>query len=1034
MTDPFSAAATAPLTTMASAMLFGCVTFTTVALATRSVSMGDYRALQQAQNSRSTPLDTNSFTSIYTLLHHGTMFGLILFYAYICEYHPPYPHGEKSYDRDQFFFFTALLLVASAFTLKVHTPETTINADDSSTSDPKEIAKKQSVAPPNDSTEVLNRDQTEEWKGWMQFMFLLYHYYNAEEVYNSIRVMITSYVWMTGFGNVSFFYLRADYSAVRVLQMLWRLNFLVVFLCLTQGTTYILYYICLLHTYFFFMVYFTMRIAKHVNYTMWGIRIKLGVLALIIYLVWDVNSGLFSLVHRPFLGHSPMLGAASGSLWEWYFRSSLDHWSTFLGMVFALNFPITSLFFRKLEALPLKQHVLAKTTMGAGLLVASYFWATGPFQQAKLDYNATNAFFGCVPLIAYIYFRNITPWLRARTLELLHQIGKTTLETYLMQHHIWLTSNAKSLLTLIPGWPKMNFLVVTVVYFVLSRRLYQLTLFLRGMMLPNDRNKCVRNLVVLGVVICSHVALAFVLRVAGLLSLSTVAISSVTSGILLYKAIMARTWEPFEDSSERTTVASNVSTVSRQRNFAMSSFSTSDLFASGSRNSMLSFSSSAAGGIAVLLLGMGWHHMAKTGATKIQPLPSNCRAFIHDGLWVPFDACNENARGAASRDFGVGSIGTCSEQHLSYAWSWKAPPPSSHCRFASRDTKSLLKVLNNRNVTFIGDSIVRYLYHSMCRQMGDPTAGAYNTSAGKWADFSRHYGKASLEFRWAPYAYQQTAMLQRVLDDTQKPDLVIVGGGAWDRLNRYRNTTSMATFRETVQSLKKEMDAVRKKGVPLVWSVPTTMNTWALQSDLKRENIKETDMHYVRDLYKEEGIHRVASFVLDGPAYTSERVTESYDGVHYTLTTYDAGIQILANAMDWLLPPPDTSSPGTPPRPGSMANPGLGLVMLAVVFVGIFLFDGFLGFSYLAALFAPNLTPRGLFDEAFSSLHRRHNLPAIERSPIRWFARQSSVDEDDDAGFSLRSDKSKNSDRRGLESDEEMEPFFDERDAEVPVV
>ena len=39
--------------------------------------------------------------------------------------------------------------------------------------------------------DVLNRDQTEEWKGWMQFVFLIYHYYHAEEVYNSIRIMIT---------------------------------------------------------------------------------------------------------------------------------------------------------------------------------------------------------------------------------------------------------------------------------------------------------------------------------------------------------------------------------------------------------------------------------------------------------------------------------------------------------------------------------------------------------------------------------------------------------------------------------------------------------------------------------------------------------------------------------------------------------------------------------------------------------------------------------------------------------------------------
>ena len=82
------------------------------------------------------------------------------------------------------------------------------------------------------------------------------------------------------------FYLKADYGIVRVLQMLWRLNFLVLFLCLTQGTTFILYYICLLHTYYFFMVYVIMRIGSKHNYTKWWIRIKLGILAVVIFWGW----------------------------------------------------------------------------------------------------------------------------------------------------------------------------------------------------------------------------------------------------------------------------------------------------------------------------------------------------------------------------------------------------------------------------------------------------------------------------------------------------------------------------------------------------------------------------------------------------------------------------------------------------------------------------------------------------------------------------------------------------------------------------
>ena len=39
----------------------------------------------------------------------------------------------------------------------------------------------------------------------------------CSQVYNSIRVFITAYVWMTGFGNFSFFYLKVIYARVRAL-------------------------------------------------------------------------------------------------------------------------------------------------------------------------------------------------------------------------------------------------------------------------------------------------------------------------------------------------------------------------------------------------------------------------------------------------------------------------------------------------------------------------------------------------------------------------------------------------------------------------------------------------------------------------------------------------------------------------------------------------------------------------------------------------------------------------------------------------
>jgi hypothetical protein len=58
-------------------------------------------------------------------------------------------------------------------------------------------------------------------------------------------------------------------------------------------------------------------------------------------------------------------------------------------------------------------------------------------------------------------------------------VGKTTLETYLLQHHIWLTSNAKTLLTIVPEHPWINFAVASMLFYVVSKELYRLTMSLR---------------------------------------------------------------------------------------------------------------------------------------------------------------------------------------------------------------------------------------------------------------------------------------------------------------------------------------------------------------------------------------------------------------------------------------------------------------------------------------------------------------------------------------------------------------------------
>jgi len=710
-----------------------------------------------------------------------------------------------------------------------------------------------------------------------------------------------------------------------------------------------------------------MRIGKRLNYSKYGLRWKLSAVALIIFLIWDVDFGLFRMLHFPFLGTKPILGATNGAMWEWYFRTTLDHWSTFLGMVFAANFPITSLFYRKLEALPPLQCWLGKAAVGVPLFTAFVAWVVGPFMLGKFEYNVTNPYFGFLPLITYIYFRNLTPGLRSHSLKLLHEIGKTTLETYLMQHHIWLTSNAKTLLVLIPGWPKINMMVVTVIYFFTSRKLYKLTLYLRGMLLPNDIKKCMRSLVVMNSAIIMFYLMAIYLNFLGYATLKVVAAVSIICGGLLYQTIMDTTWDAHAsaESSDEMSMADT---------FFSSNLGT-DSFVAKSFPSIIS-------GMVILIIGIAWQGMAVTGAAKIGTLHSGCAALVNRGHWIPIDGCNEAARGMAYRNDKIENFATCQPSGAGYTWGWEAAPASTRCHFTQRPEKKLKKQLSRRRIGFVGDSMIRNLYHSASRQFGIADAGLYDAGGLKHVDISRVSDKTDLDFRWAPMASDQVEIMKQLHDDADKQDVskydvIILGGGAWDRLHRFGDPTEIIAHSTTIAALIDEIESVKKLGIPVVWVTPTTINTPALNGSDKRDHMTEVDMVDMRSVYETLGVLGAASFVIDGTAYSKERVDESYDGVHYPQDVYDAGAQILANAFDWLLPDLEVIEKFTAPEPGKMAKPFLGVMMLCLCFIGLFFFDGFFGFSYLACLFIKGLLPTDLFLEAFSALHEQSQLPPL---------------------------------------------------------
>jgi hypothetical protein len=396
--------------------------------------------------------------------------GLILVWFYIADRSGYLPDGEKSYSRDFFLFFMFVLTLA--FMWKSLPIE------------------KKKGAP-------LNRDQTEEWKGWMQVMFLLYHYFEAREMYNAIRLFIACYVWMTGFGNFSYYYVRKDFTLGRFAQMMWRLNFFVFFCCLALNNNYMLYYICPMHTIFTLFIYGILGVMSEHNSSNVGVALKLGVCVLLVMFLWE-TPGVFKTVFRPLeflVGYVDPRKPDVDPLHEWEFRSGLDRYVWIWGMICAYMHPRFERMLNWVDETNKTNAVIIRSALFAACVVAGTVYYNEIYCLPKLEYNQVHPYTSWIPITLFIVLRNLTPSLRSVHIAWYGWLGKITLETYIAQFHVWLSTgnvpNAQpaKLLVLIEGYPLMNFMLCSALYILASYRLFNITNDLKFLLLPLSDNK-----------------------------------------------------------------------------------------------------------------------------------------------------------------------------------------------------------------------------------------------------------------------------------------------------------------------------------------------------------------------------------------------------------------------------------------------------------------------------------------------------------------------------------------------------------------
>lgn len=366
-----------------------------------------------------------------------TVLALAISYCYYADRTPLFNKTQKQYTDKDFMSLCAVIMILGVASIR------------RSMTGPHNDSSPQPATGKTDQY-ALSRPQTDEWKGWMQFIILIYHYTGASKIlwiYEIIRLLVASYIFLSGFGHTVYFYRKADYSLRRCSAVLIRLNLLSCALPYMMGTEYSFYYFAPLISFWFMVTYATMAIGhssnKFINFLVVKVLLSAGLVNLFI-----IERPFFELLFY-FLEKTCKIG---WNLYEWRFRVKLDGYVTFTGMLCGILFVrmTDDSYSETPESKNLRRLFRDFRWVGAmyAVVASMLFWWLAYDASSKDAYTRWFPYVSTFPVLGFVILRNFSRHLRNFNSDIFAWMGRQSLETYTLQYHIWLAADTKGLLAL----------------------------------------------------------------------------------------------------------------------------------------------------------------------------------------------------------------------------------------------------------------------------------------------------------------------------------------------------------------------------------------------------------------------------------------------------------------------------------------------------------------------------------------------------------------------------------------------------------